>query len=293
MRTRLALSLLATIGTLQAASAEEISLRPRYQQGDGYVLSLSAVKSSELLARGDAGRPFREDVHLRYEANVVVLETDAAGIPLRERHRDVALTYARPDGSGSLFGAPSAYEVRRANGDVEIFVAGERAPRELERVVAELLAEQFEYGIGALLDPGRPVAVGERWELERGQVRRFLRQRGVEGVRLGGPASASLEREDGRGLLLRYSIPMQAFRPSALPPNARPARSQGSLEGELRLEPERARTPLRHSSKLALRVQGSVFGAGVAPSFPFRFESSEALDQHTLTVRRDQVAASF
>src|SRR5215470_11843930 len=96
LRSRLALPLLAALGALPialAASGEEISLRPRFQPGDAYVLSLSAVKNAELLAPAGRPKPFREDVHLRYEANVVVLETDAAGLPVRERHRDVTLTF--------------------------------------------------------------------------------------------------------------------------------------------------------------------------------------------------------
>jgi hypothetical protein len=92
--------------------------------------------------------------------------------------------------------------------------------------------------------------------------------------------------------VLRYSIPIKSFRPKALPESAHAARSQGSLEGELRLDPARLRAPLRHSSKLALHMNGSVFGAQVTRPFPFSFRSSESVDQHTLSVHRE-VAGSF
>ena len=110
----LAVPVLLALGSLPALAdpAEQISLRPRYHAGGAYVLSLSALKNAELVARGERGKAFREDVHLRYEANVLVLETDEAGIPVRERHQDVVLSYVRPDSSGSLFDQAS-FEVRR------------------------------------------------------------------------------------------------------------------------------------------------------------------------------------
>lgn len=298
MRLRLALPRCVAFGSALCllaglrASAEEIVLRPRYHAGDVYVLALSAVKNAEMSSRGEKRRPFREDVHLRYEANVRVLETDAAGIPLRERHQDVVLSFVRPDASGSLFAEKTSYEVRRADGEVQLFVRGERAERKLEQVVADVLESQFEYGIGALVDPGRPVGIGESWEIEPARVRSYLHARGVEAARFDEPATATLEprRSDGATLVLRYRIPIASFEPSALPPNARAASSDGSLEGELLLDPAALRTPLRHSSKLALRMNGSVHGQGVAPSFPWRFRKTESLDQHTLTVRREVAA---
>lgn len=273
------------------ASADEVLLRPRYHAGDAYVLSLSALKSSELAARAERSRPQREDVHLRYEANVVVLETDAAGIPVRERHQDVVLAYVRPDSSGSLFERAS-FEVRRQDGGVQLFMKGERADRKIERVVAELLEGQFEYGIGALLDPGRPVAVGESWVIEPARVQAFLAARGVDGVKLDGDARATLEPHEGGPFVVHYRIPIASFEPEGLPENRRTARSGGQLEGEVQLEPTALRAPLRHSSRLALRMNGSVHGGAVARSIPWRFRSTESLDQHTVTVRRE-VAAGF
>jgi hypothetical protein len=286
------LAALASLPSLLAASAEEVSLRTRYSPGDGYVLALSAVRNSELLARAETRRPHREDVHLRYEANVVVLETDGAGIPVRERHQDVVLSFVRPDEAGSLFAENTSYEVRRQDGALQILANGERAEAAIERVVGELLQGQFEYGLGALLDPGRTVETGASWELEPARVRAFLRSRGVERARLDGPAIASLDPRATHAvpLVVRYRIPIASFAPSRLPPNGRTARSQGSLEGEVRLQPEAQREPLRHSSKLALRMHGTVFGHGVARSFPWSLSSSEALDQHTLTLRREVAA---
>ncbi|HXK22041.1 MAG TPA: hypothetical protein VMS55_05125 [Myxococcota bacterium] len=297
MRLRLGRSLVPLFCSLcalsaLAASADEITLRPRYRPGDAYVLSLSALKNSELLPRVAGKREaFREDVHLRYEANVVVLETDADGIPVRERHEDVVLSYVRPDSSGSLFDH-TAYEVRRQNGSVWLFVNGERADRQVERVVAELLAGQFEYGIGALLDPGRPVAVGESWTIDPARVQKFLNARGVEKVRLDGDAHASLERNDDGPYVLRYEVPIASFEPARMPENRRAARSDGELEGEVQLEPGVLHAPLLHSSRLALHMSGNVQTYGRAYPMPWSFRSSESLDQHTVAVRRE-VASSF
>jgi hypothetical protein len=291
-KSLLALPVLLALAALPAASAEEVSLRPRYHAGDAYVLSLSALKNSELVARSEKGKPFREDVHLRYEANVVVLETDAAGYPVRERHEDVVLSYVRPDSSGSLFDQ-AVFEVRRQpEGGVQLFVKGERADRKVERVVSELLEGQFEYGIGALLDPGRPVEVGETWQLDSARTARFLEARGVEGVKLDGAASATLEPHENGPFVVRYHIPIASFEPAGMPSNRRTAHSAGQLEGEVQVDPTALYAPLSHSSRLALRMNGSVFGDKVARSIPWRFRSSESLDQHTVTVRRE-VASGY
>jgi hypothetical protein len=297
MHVRLGRSLLPVLFSLCAltalgASAEEIKLRPRYHPGDAYVLSLSALKNSELLPRAAGKRQsFREDVHLRYEANVVVLETDEEGIPVRERHQDVVLSYVRPDSSGSLFDH-TAYEVRRQNGSLQVFVNGERADRQVERIVAELLQDQFEYGIGALLDPGRPVAVGESWTLDPARVEKFLNARGVERVRFDGDAHASLERNENGPYVVRYDVPIASFEPARMPENRRAARSDGQLEGEVQLQPGVLHAPLSHSSRLALHMSGNVQTHGHAYPMPWSFRSSESLDQHTVSVPRE-VASSF
>src|SRR5262245_16229809 len=236
-KSLLAVPVFLAMGALPATSAEEVSLRPRYHAGDAYVLSLSALKNSELVARSQKGKPFREDVHLRYEANVVVLETDAAGYPVRERHEDVVLSYVRPDSSGSLFDK-AVFEVRRQpEGGVQVFVKGERADRKVERVVSELLEGQFEYGIGALLDPGRAVEAGETWELDPARTARFLEARGVDGVKLDGTASATLEPHENGPFVVHYQIPIASFEPAGMPSNRRTAHSAGQLEGEVQVDP--------------------------------------------------------
>ena len=156
MRTafRLALTSLAivTLSVASGAAAEEITLRPRYQPGDAYVLSLHTAAKTALHAKGLARKPFDEDVQLEYGARAVVLEVDANGQPLRERHEDVRLAFVRPDESGALFNEHASFEVRRsADGDVQLFANEKRMPRAVEKVVVDVLASQFEYSLGPAL----------------------------------------------------------------------------------------------------------------------------------------------
>lgn len=275
------LVLLAALG----ASAEEIILQPRRSPGDSYELSLSAATSSELLSRGDRDRSRQEDVELRYRATVVVLETDARGIPIRERHQGVSLTFQRAGESGSLFGEGTSFEVRRVQpGDVQIFIQGRRAERKIEKVVARVLASQLEYGIGALVEPGRAVQVGETWELDRARVKRFLRAEGIRRFELGAPPTATLSTQSGEGegsLVVRYEIPVASFELAVMPPNTHVARSEGSLRGEIRLGSDAARSPVQHASTFDLSLHGAVDKYGVVRPSAWSYRRSESLDQLT------------
>src|SRR6185295_16287149 len=105
-----------------------------------------------------------------------------------------------------------------------------------ERIVGELLAHQSEYALAALLDPGRPVVVGERWELDPERVRDYLRARGIRSAALEGAATAQLGTGKGDRLALRYEIPIRRFELPDLPEGAERTSSEGSLKGELELD---------------------------------------------------------
>ena len=120
-----AISAAALTSWAAVAAAGEIVLRPRYQVGDRYALALSAETETEVEARGAARNAFKEDVELRYAAQVEVLEIDGAGAPRRERHEGVDMIAVRPEGKRSLFSKGATYELTRlADGGVEIQFEG-------------------------------------------------------------------------------------------------------------------------------------------------------------------------
>jgi hypothetical protein len=285
----------ASLLLASVASAEQVVLRPRHRAGDSYALSLGAATRTDAFSRSRTRPVFSEDVDLRYRATVVVLETDGKGRPTRERHLGVALAALRPDGSDPLFADGTTYEVRRDDdGDVRVFVAGRRIERRIERVVARLLEDQFEFTSGPdLLDPGRPVSVGESWRLESSQVRRFLRERGVRVVELGAPATATLVRRfegDDSGLVVHYEIPLAWFELDRMPANARTARSEGRLAGDVRLASPASGQPVVHTSSLELRMNGIV-GAVATYASPWSLASTQRADQRTRVIA-DRVASA-
>jgi hypothetical protein len=282
------LGLLLSLG----AAAEDIRLRSGYSPGDQYVLSLTTVTHTDVSARGAEQGSFKEDVELRYDATVEVVETDTDGAPVRERHEGVDLTYVRPDGSGSLFKKGAAFEVlRKDGGAIQIYFRGARVEAKIEKIVGDLLTHQFEYAVGALVDPGRPVQVGETWTLEANRVQEFLRARGMQGVELDGPATATLGEGKGDQLAIRYRIPIDSFALSEMPLNAQTARSHGRLEGEVQLDANALHRPVVHSSELALRMKGAMQLAGSARTSPWSLRRSQSVEQRTQTVK-DQLASS-
>ncbi len=245
-----------------AASAEDLELRPRHEVGDYYLLSLSSSEATRAAARSVDGDRISEELRLGYEAAVVVLAVDAAGRPTRELHEEVKLTVARPDASGSLFRPDASYEVHYRRDGVRLFVDGDRLDSRAEEIVGRILAERFENTLEAeLLDPGRPVEVGETWELDEAVVRRFLAARGVDVIELGGPAIATLRRHpDDPGateLVIDYRIPVDWFDLDGVPAGARVARTEALLQGEIRLAPHGPRIPTARSAGLELVVDGS------------------------------------
>jgi hypothetical protein len=289
--TLLAALLLAAAGSAPAV-AEMLELAPRREPGESYELALRARTETETTALRSGPIAHEEDVLLDYTARVVVLETDPSGIPTRERHEDVQLRFVRERESGTAFAEGVGYEVERdRKGGVRIHVDGKRIDRAIEKRIAALLEDQFEYGLGPpLLDPGRAVEVGESWALDDGAARRFLRKRGIRVIELGGAATATLGRDAATdALVVRYTIPVAWWKPAKLPPNAISAASGGRVEGVVQLEDGR---PVRHVAKLVMEAHGVVTASGYASPAPWRIETARHSDQRTQPLARP-LAANF
>jgi hypothetical protein len=295
-RSFAALVAVLVLAVAGVASAEEIALKPRYQPGDSYVLSLQTTTQTAVRSKSARRKPFDEDVQLEYGARVVVLEIDAHGRPVRERHEEVRLAFARPGEAGSLFAEHAAFEVRRGgDGEIRLFANEKRVERAVEKIVADLLASQFEYSLGPVLfDPGHPVAIGESWELDRSVARRFLRERGMRVVEFEGPATATLEQQAGAepALVIRYRIAIGRWQPDETPPNSLIAASEAHVEGEVQLASGPNGQPMRHASKLAMRVNGVLTASGVAAPVPWSFQTSQSSEQSTQIVKK-ALAANF
>lgn len=266
-------------GTAHGAG-EEIVLAPRAQAGDAHRLALTMTTRTEAFSRGASGESFEEDVRLRYEATVVVLEAGADGRPVRERHERASLTFERPSESGSLFIEPVTYEVRRGE-RIEIFVGGRRIDAALEQTLARVLENQFEHTLApAFLDPGRPVAVGESWRLDEALVRRFLASRGVKVVAFGEGASAKLTRSTDEGggtvLAIDYDVPIDRLVLTKMPPNAAASRSEARLRGRIALANTARRPPASARSELEFRLSG--LSRSVAQSLPWSLRRSETVE---------------
>jgi hypothetical protein len=272
-------------------AAEEIALRPRYQVGDRYAISLSVDTGTRIDARGGASDSFRENVELRYSAQVEVLETDAAGLPLRERHTEADLTSVRPEGTRSLFVKGAEFDLtRRRDGGVEIQFHDERATPAIEKIVGELLAHQSEHALAALLDPGRPLSVGERWDLDAARVNEFLQARGIRAVALEKPAHAVLSGGGSDPLVVRYRIPIRDFALPELPEGSTASDSEGELVGEVKLDASGLHRARAHTSKLELDINGTLRTSGRAADGRWHLRRSQSVAQHTETLK-DQLAS--
>lgn len=275
---------------VRPAAAQELVLRPQYLPGDVYRLALTKQTVTDAASRSHDGRSFEEDVELAYSARVEVLEVDSDGQPVRERHERVRLTFERPDGSGSLFRKGTRYEVRRGEGgSVALFVRGARVDREIERVVAPILEGQFEHGPGpALVDPGRPVGVGDRWELSEGRARDLLRREGWRAISFGGAPTATLERHptEPRVARLVYRIPLDWVEPVRSAPNAETSKSGGIFQGTVDLPPDPHGRPLAHASSLETDVSGLIQRHGVTRNVPWRLSQSKRFGQSVESIAR-------
>lgn len=287
-------AILLCLATPRTVAAELLDLAPRRAAGDVYALSIDTTRESLLEAKSRNGKG-ADSVALHYEANVVVLEADAAGRPLRERHVDVVLRATRGDETTSLFREPVAFDVARdRDGEIAIHASDGRIERKLEKRITALLASQFESSLApALLAPGREVELGETWQLDPGAARRFLRSQGVRAIELDGHATATLAmREDGQALVLRYVIPVGWWKPAELPKNASTGRSEARFEGQVELVADPTLRPSRHVSKLTTEVSGVVTATGYAAAAPWKLATATASDQRTRLVRKS-VAANF
>jgi hypothetical protein len=293
--TRLVPSLSLLFALSVPAQAEEVRLQRRHHVGDSYALSLRTTTQSAL--RAQSRKLQAEDVQLTYTATVEVLETDAAGRPVRERHGAAQLRFERPGESGALLRDGAVFDVRRTEaGDVQIFAKDGRVERKIEKLVGDVLATQFEYTLApALLEPGRPVEIGETWELDRKVARRLLRAHDVRIVDFAGPATATLahaDDDDANARVIRYRIPIARWEPGTLPDNARTAESDAQVEGEIRLSADPDAAPLKHRSKLVSSLHGVLTASGVAAPVPWSLESASASEQSTRILRRS-IAANF
>jgi hypothetical protein len=287
----LAIGLAGLIAPAMKASSEGFVLRPRYQAGDRYALSLSVDTGTRVDARGGTRDAFRENVELHYTAQVEVLETDAAGLPVRERHEGVELASVRPEGKRSLFEKGAAFELtRHRDGGVEIQFHDERADPAIEKIVGELLVHQSEYALAALLDPGRPVNVGERWELDPARVDEFLKARGIRAVALEKPADAVLSGGGRDPVVVRYRIPIRDFALPELPEGSSASDSEGTLAGEVKLDASGLHRVRAHTSKLELDIDGTLTTSGRVGAGRWHLRRSQSVAQHTETLK-DQLAS--
>jgi hypothetical protein len=258
-------------------AAVDLELSHHFQPGQSYQLSIRNETQTDSSSRG-ADRPtFRESVAVDYEATVVVLAVDADGCPVREQHRDVSMTFTRPDETGSLFSKPSTFQVERVDGnDVRITTGGDRVSRDIERVLREPLRRNHDRcARAAWLEPGRPVEVGESWPLDVGFARQLLRDRGLSGVALADHPTATLELQDGWPTV-RYSIPVSRVRVRGLPQTTRVAGSRAMLEGTL-VVPNATRVPSAElSSNLELDLHGAAHTLGLGRSFGWKLHRMES-----------------
>lgn len=275
------------LGAAPGLGADPVELRPPLRAGDVHVLSLRVESATVASSRG-ATREQHETTRLEYTARVTVLAVDGSGRPLRERHDDVSLTFERPGERGSLFAEDVSYEVRRERaGEVEIFVGDARIARSTEKVIADLLAHRLEHGSGPeIFEPSGDVTVGDTWILDEDAIRRFLHAQGIRVIALGGPATATLERVAGeradRELVIRYRVPVGWCQWVEMPENATASSSHALLEGQIRLSADPMREPFAARSHLEMALRGVVTKPGVARPFPWKMQTTKAVDQRTV-----------
>lgn len=273
------------LGLVTVAPAQEVRLELRQRPGDVYQLDLSTRTETEARSQSPERRTFEEEVTLTYRARVEVLEVDEAGRAVVERHQRVELTFDRPDGSGSLFPVGTSYEARLDSaGRWQLWSRSGRLAGDVERVVGDVLGGQLERTeLSRWIDPGRPVAVGERWELAEEAARGLFRSQGLRLLKLERPATATLHRAspDGRALEVRYRVEAAWCEPLEVPVNTSTGRTGAVLEGEVSLSGEPHGRPVAHQARLETEMRGVIDKRGVARPVAWRVERSARTDQTT------------
>jgi hypothetical protein len=289
--TLLSVGAILALAVAATAPAEEIAFLPKYQPGDSYVLTLGATSETDASSGGSVSKRFHEMLQMDYEATVVILEVDGEGRPIRERHQDVSMVVRSTQGSGPVFEGDLTLEVHRHHGKVRVFCDGCRTNPNKEKAIVRILETQFEHTLEpSLLDPRRPVAVGESWELDRSLAGELLRRRGVRVAAFGEPATATLVRragDDGSvGLEVDYRIPISWVNVSELFPSAFAGETDGLLQGRVRFAPALDRVPISRTSTLTLDVDGAVTtSAEIATRpYPWSVHSSRVAEQSAAKV---------
>jgi Flp pilus assembly CpaE family ATPase len=137
-----------------------------------------------------------------------------------------------------------------------------------------------------LLDPGRRVALGESWQLDRSLSRRYLRDQGVRVMKLGAPGTATLREADGAedaAYVIEYSIPVEWFVLDRMPPGARASETTARFEGEIRL-PATPGASIAHTSRLELAMDGIAGDVGAAHIVTWHVKSLKISSQRSVRV---------
>jgi len=281
------------------AFAGALVLSPRHEPGDRYALVIETASETEAVTKRAGVEPFRERVEQVYRAEVEVLEVDAEGRAIRERHERVRLTGARGGETGSLFGEDVGYEVERdEHGRIRIHAEAAAESARIERVVVPLLENRLAHSLGAaLLEPGGRVEVGASWTLSKPLARRLLRGADVRVVRFDGEPTAVLRPHASNADLvsLHYTIPVARFELRDMPGHTRTTRSRARFEGRVDLAADGAGGLVSHHATLELRMSGTVDPGGVAAPFGWSLARSERSSERTRAlepVGRENAAAA-
>lgn len=258
-RIRPILLLLGSLFVASAIRAEPVyrlDLHRTFQPGDVYRHSVAVARSGT--ASSGTSVDFEEapvSASYVYRARIEVVAVDAAGLPLREIHRDASLV-ARDEGRRrQMLPDGTVLRVRYRRSGAEFVRDGEPMDRRLTQVMRELVPlHRKNATFAAMIEPPGPVSAGDRWEIDGEAAGRHLRPTGLRVIETGEGGYARLagvvEELSGPMLEIRFALPL-AWVELDLPPNASLGESWGWYEGSYRVpldgssEGSVARTQLR------------------------------------------------
>jgi len=279
-----------------AASGGGPSAALHHEPGDALLLSLRSETRTDASSSGGArAGSFAKDARVDYSATAFVLETDATGAPVRERHEGVVAGYRSPEGSGLLVERGAVLEVvRRGPDQVHVLAGGERLEPRAEALLAGILEERFQLALVArLLEPARGVEVGEAWPLDPDLSRRLLRAQGIRVVGRSGAGEATLESRSEEDAVIRYRMPVAWFELEEAPAAKRVSGSDAHLEGRLRIPAASSGRPVSHTSRRVVRLQGVAGGPGPRSAWnAWSVESARLADQRITPVPADAAPAA-